>query len=260
MWRYDEERLGIYCRHHPGLGIEVRRIGPYRALKFEGVRYFNRAIGPAAALERHAEALVEFYRGGRLPFRLSLTGPALEIREGLSSLFTAAEAEEYFVREVEPGCLTREDEWSIERLSPRDTLAFFTMYLENFAGPDCRFQEALANMSRLPEMAGLHCFWARVDGRRAGLGMMHVQGTTAVFCAGAIAPSYRGRGGHQALLRQRLHQAGLCGCRRVVAVARSGSDSARNLIKAGFRRIWRDEAWLWSGSEHGGSQEMRRPV
>lgn len=248
MWRYDEERLEIYRRHNPALSIEVRRIGPYRALKFEDVGYFNRAIGPAAALERHGEALVEFYRGGSLPFRLSLTGPASADRAGMASSFKVAGTEEYFAREVSPDGFTAEDGWSIEKLSPRDSLPFFALYLENFAGPDCRVREALANMVRLPEMTGLHCFWARKDGRRAGLGMMHVQGRTAVFCAGAIAGDYRGQGGHLALLRHRLHQAGLCGCRRVVAVAKPGSGSARNLIKTGFRPIWKDEALLWHGS------------
>ncbi len=260
MWRYDAERLEIYRRHHPGLAIEVRRIGPYRALKFEDVGYFNRAIGPAAALARHAEALVEFYRGGTLPFRLSLTGPASGGRDGLASSFMPAGAEEYFVREVGHEGQPGEDGWSMEKLSPRDALPFFSMYLENFAGPDCRVREALANMVHLPEMAGLHCFWALKDGRRAGLGMMHVQGTTAVFCAGAIAAVHRGRGGHLALLRHRLHQAGLCGCRRVVAVAKPGGDSASNLLKAGFRVMWRDDALLWVRSDPGGSPEIRRPV
>jgi hypothetical protein len=170
-----------------------------------------------------------------------------------------AGAEDYFVREVGHEGQPGEDGWSMEKLSPRDALPFFSMYLENFAGPDCRVREALANMIHLPEMAGLHCFWALKDGRRAGLGMMHVQGTTAVFCAGAIAAGHRGRGGHLALLRQRLHQAGLCGCRRVVAVAKPGSDSASNLLKAGFRIMWRDEALLWSGSDPGGSPEISRP-
>jgi hypothetical protein len=257
MWRYDVERLEIYRRHHPRLAIDVRRIGPFLALKFEGVGYFNRAVGPAAALNRYAGALVEFYAGGGLPFRLSLTGPAWQDREGRASAFTEAGVEEYFVREVAADGQVREDGWSMAQLSPSDVFPFFSMYLKSFAGPDCRVREAMANMIHLPEMAGLHCFWAVKDGRRVGLGMMHVQGTTALFCAGAIAEGYRGRGGHLALLRHRLHLAGLCGCRRVVAVAKPGSNSASNLLKAGFRVMWRDEAMLWRVADRGGSPAMR---
>jgi hypothetical protein len=257
MWRYDVERLEIYHRHDPRLPIEVRRIGPSLALKFEGVGYFNRAIGPAAALDRYAEELVEFYAGGGLPFRLSLTGPASQDREVPASAFTVSGAEEYFVREVTSDDRVREDGWSMEKLSPQDAHPFFSMYLKNFAGPDCRVREAMANMIHLPEMAGLHCFWALMDGQRVGLGMMHVQGTTALFCAAAIAEGYRGRGGHLALLRHRLHLAGLCGCRRVVAVAKPGSDSARNLLKTGFRVMWKDEALLWRGADRGESPAMR---
>ncbi|MDG2124350.1 MAG: hypothetical protein P8J87_11655 [Verrucomicrobiales bacterium] len=252
MWRYDVGRLRVYSGRREELPIKVLESESLLALRFDDVGYFNRAIGSLEAIESRQRELIEFYGGGVLPFRFSLR-PGEDGRDLLGDGFVKGEVEEYLVRKT---CmLEREmsEDWGFEPLDGGEAEAFFSMYLRLFSGGNCQREEGLRNMVHLAELEGLRCCWSLYKGERVGLGMWQRQGNLACFCAGAILPAFRGQGGHDELLRHRLDEARNGGCKFAVAVAKEGSDSAKNLRRAGFQLVWRDEALYWPGAPEGGS-------
>ena len=248
MWNFDVRRLEIYRWHNPSLGIDIQRIGPFLALKFEEVGYFNRAIGPAAEVSAYADQLLEFYGRGDISFRLSLTGDPDDRPLVMHPGFRVADVEDYYARPTARVDLSRYGEWSFEPVPEMEIRAFFQMYLQFFAGPNCYFEEALDNMQHLGDMSGLHCRWVHFHGRRVGFGMWHWQGSNACLCGGGILSPHRRNTGHQAVLLERIRASRGYGCSQAVTVAKAHSDTARNLEATGFRRIWSDEALQWVGS------------
>lgn len=87
-------------------------------------------------------------------------------------------------------------------------------------------------------------FFATVNGSLAGsaaLACMTVddEGTKiGNLYIDSTLPAFRGKGVHQALLQARLQAAKGAGCKYVIATARVGSGSARNIEKAGLQRVF----------------------
>ncbi|MEX0326603.1 MAG: hypothetical protein AB3N33_11010 [Puniceicoccaceae bacterium] len=248
MWNFDVRRLEIYRWHNPSLLIDIQRIGPFLALKFEGVGYFNRAIGPAEAFTAYEDQLLGYYGRGDISFRLSLTGDPEDRPSLLHPGFRVADIEEYYVRPTSRVDMSRLGAWSFEPVPVMEMREFFKMYLQYVAGPNCFFDEALNNMEHLADMSGLHCRWVHYHGRRVGFGMWHWQGSNACLCGGGVLSPHRRNIGHQAILLERLRASRGYGCSQAVAVAKAGSEAAQNLQEAGFQRIWSDEALQWVGS------------
>ncbi|MEX0331379.1 MAG: hypothetical protein AB3N64_08160 [Puniceicoccaceae bacterium] len=248
MWNFDVRRLEIYRWHNPSLGIDIQRIGPFLALKFKGVGYFNRAIGPAAEFATYEDQLLEYYGQGEISFRLSLTGDTEDRPSMLHPGFRVADIEEYYARPTAGVDLSRFGAWSFEQVPEMEMRQFFQMYLQYFAGPNCYFEEALDNMEHLANMSGLHCRWVNYHGRRVGFGMWHWQGSDACLCGGGVLSPHRRNAGHQAILLERLRASRGYGCSHAVAVAKAGSEVAQNLKDTGFHLVWSDEALQWVGS------------
>ena len=81
--------------------------------------------------------------------------------------------------------------------------------------------------------------------------MWYKIGEVACFCAGAIVPELRERGGHRGLLGYRLERAREAGCGQAVAVVKTGGESAQSLASSGFTLCWRDRAAFWPGEGSG---------
>jgi hypothetical protein len=248
MWNFDLRRLEIYRWHNPGLNIDIQSIGSFLALRFDGVGYFNRAIGPACDFEHYEDELLEFYDRGSISFRLSLTGDESDRPESFHPGFRVADIEEYYIRPTSRVDSSHLREWAFQPVVRSEAREFFEMYLQFFAGPNCYFETALDNMQHLLDMSGLHCSWVLHRGRTVGFGMWHWQGSHACLCGGGILSPHRRNMGHQAILLERLRASRQFGCSHGVGVAKAGSETARNLVDAGFRSFWRDNAVQWVGS------------
>ena len=248
MWNFDLRRLEIYRRHNPHLAIDIQRIGPFLAMKFPEVGYFNRAIGPAEHFHYHEDELLEFYDRGDISFRLSLTGDPSERPVHLHPGFRVAAIEEYYLRSTAGADPNKYRGWTFEKVAPNDFRRFFELYLQHFAGPTCIIEQAVENMQHLGDMSGLHCSWVHYHGRLVGFGMWHWQGSNACMCGGGILSPHRRNEGHQAILEERMRASRGFGCSQAVSVARSGSEAAKNLQDCGFRLFWQDEALQWVGS------------
>jgi hypothetical protein len=104
----------------------------------------------------------------------------------------------------------------------------------------------------LPERHHWRCYWATdEDGFVFGAGTMMVHFEIAQLVFAAVREQDLGRGGHMALLHQRILDAAAARCHTVFADTRepygdpdSPSLAARNLVRAGFkqhsvRQVWR---------------------
>jgi GNAT superfamily N-acetyltransferase len=78
------------------------------------------------------------------------------------------------------------------------------------------------------------CFLARIDGEPAGAGALAIHDGVAKLFSTSTIPAFRRRGVHSALLRARLQVAARV-CEIALVSAVPGSDSQRNLERAGFR-------------------------
>jgi GNAT superfamily N-acetyltransferase len=81
-------------------------------------------------------------------------------------------------------------------------------------------------------------FVAEANGKPVGGGMLLVHRRVGILCAAAVLPEARGRGIHQALLRERLAAARALKCESVMIVAQAGSASHRNAGRAGFTVVY----------------------
>jgi hypothetical protein len=85
-------------------------------------------------------------------------------------------------------------------------------------------------------------FSATIDGELVGTAVMAVIDVDGCKVASLFMDSClehaRGKGVHKALLSERMRVAKEIGCEMVIAAAREGSGSARNIERAGLRRIF----------------------
>jgi GNAT superfamily N-acetyltransferase len=88
------------------------------------------------------------------------------------------------------------------------------------------------------ELRDWWCYVAFSGGRPAGVGAMCVTGDAAHCAAATTLPEWRGRGCQTALLRRRLADAAAAGRDLVVVQAKPGSQSQRNLERAGLRTAY----------------------
>lgn len=82
--------------------------------------------------------------------------------------------------------------------------------------------------------AGTSCFLAWTEGKAVGGGAVAVIGKTAGLFSASTLPKWRGRGVQTALLQARLKYALDAGCDLATIKTAPGSDSQRNVQRAGF--------------------------
>lgn len=128
---------------------------------------------------------------------------------------------------------------SVEPLSFRHIPAWIeTMAFDGGLGPGRLEPGALvASMKRA------HKFAAFSEGELAGGGAMRLVDDVALFFCDSIAPQYRSRGLHRALINARLHAAKASGLRVACAFVQQSSTSQKNYISQGFRSLYSRETY-----------------
>lgn len=79
---------------------------------------------------------------------------------------------------------------------------------------------------------------AYVDGRPAGAGALYIADGIGQLANAATLTELRGRGAQTALIRRRIRDAAAAGCELVSSGASAGSQSLRNLERAGLRLVY----------------------
>lgn len=92
-----------------------------------------------------------------------------------------------------------------------------------------------AIISAYPYMRESKCYFALVGGEPAGAAMLSIHGGLAELFSASTRLPYRRQGVQAALLAGRLHDAARAGCDLATVHTEPGSDSQRNVERAGFK-------------------------
>jgi ribosomal protein S18 acetylase RimI-like enzyme len=109
--------------------------------------------------------------------------------------------------------------------------------------PDEDRAEAVIDISGWLERPGWRLYLVEVDGRPAAAGVLIPSHGAAFLANASTHPEYRRRGLQTALIRRRLEDGMAAGCDMACALAECGSNSQRNLERAGMRLCHTQVVW-----------------
>ncbi len=256
---YEMYRLNLYrARAGNPEQIELRRFGHAWASRFPAVRYFNQVQGVTLDdLERLSE-IDAFYANVASGYKIQVA-PDTERPGAFECLadagFVPRTTSVRMMRErPRPVACAWPDGLSITPARAGEEVEFFQTYLECFGAVRAGWSAAVDNMRLLFGRPEVQCFFARMSGRPAGVGMLYVSGGIANFCAGAVLPPWRGAGLHSALINERLRFAADAGYDLAIGWCEESGASHRNLERAGFTLAYRDPIWSSPAGRCAGSR------
>jgi len=248
---WEQLRLATYQRRDGNADrIACQDFGGTWACRFPAVGYFNQVLGLRVEDLPARPALESFLAGAPAPPRWSVAADT-----DRAACFEALAAAGYAPvgASVRVGrslsALPAPDPVAGAELVPctaGEAATFARLYLEVFDAQPPDRDRAIANLSLLPSLPGLHGWMVRLDGAWVGLGLVHVVGETAFLCAGGVRAAWRERGLQAWLIRERLHLAAAHGATEAVSWAETGGVSHRNLSRAGLREVCHQPAWARS--------------
>jgi hypothetical protein len=136
---------------------------------------------------------------------------------------------------------------TVEIVSPADLPALCEVLVDAFAAPDVGGVggDAVPPADEIRRwflitmsVDGFRGYIARVGGAIAGGGALRIDGDIAQFSGAGTLPAFRRRGVQTALLRARLADAAMAGCRVGVVVTQPGSKSQQNVQREGFGLLY----------------------
>lgn len=89
----------------------------------------------------------------------------------------------------------------------------------------------------------LDCYIANLDNNPAGIGILFSHGKMSLLADAAVLPRYRSSGCHTALIQRRIDRAVERGSELVTSFPAFGSNSHRNLERAGLRIAYTKTMW-----------------
>ncbi len=125
---------------------------------------------------------------------------------------------------------------TVRPIAPDEADRWVLTSIRGFAGDDAAMPED-SIVAAYPFMAHAICYLAWLDGdaRPAGAGTLAVHGGSAELFGTSTRPSCRYRGVQTALMHARMAAAVAAGCDLISVHTTPGSDSQRNVERAGFR-------------------------
>jgi hypothetical protein len=238
---YDRMRLAMYRKHGScGRRISIRSVEHTLLLRFADVGYFNTVYGDEGDVKNRLSEVERFFHGS--PYGCRLVTPSLSLGSPLAdacALRGWIPDHEYVWLSAETRMLSSSSPHHFEIRTPRadEHDLFVSIYLRAFGADKDRMPAAIRNMRHLFSNPHLHFLFAFENDQPVGVGMMYVIGRSALLCAGAMLPSSRGCGGHQALLAARIRLAQSLGCTDIHSWAFRGSSSHRNIEQSGLRTV-----------------------
>jgi GNAT superfamily N-acetyltransferase len=126
-------------------------------------------------------------------------------------------------------------ETRITQATPEEAELWICTTAQGFTGEDNPPQADLDLLTPNFHSQDATCFFAWVDGQPGGGGAMFIHDGAAVLGGASTRPAFRKRGVQMALLRARLAAARKLGCDLAVSMTEPGSESQRNMERAGFQ-------------------------
>ena len=229
-------------RLHPDVQIRVERVaGGYAIYAGEGSP-LNRAVGLGLCgpvTRADLESVERFYADcgalprvdlcpmadPSLPHLLKLGGYRLE--QFYSVLVRA------LTEDAVPVPLPAEVR--ISRAGPQEAELWITTVAQGFGDAEVPAHETLDLLAPNFHSANGTCFFAWLDGQPAGGGAIYIHEGVAEVGSTSTRPAFRRRGVQTALLQAQVVAAREQGCDLALTMTSPGSDSQRNMERAGFR-------------------------
>jgi ribosomal protein S18 acetylase RimI-like enzyme len=130
------------------------------------------------------------------------------------------------------------DGGAIEPVATAEALEdYLDAYVAGWGIPEQHHTQFKSNVRPWLEQPGWSLYLARVNGRPAAAATLYVHDGVGYLADSATDPSFRRRGLQVALLRRRIHDAGLAGADLVFSGAEPLSSSHRNMERVGLRLL-----------------------
>jgi GNAT superfamily N-acetyltransferase len=216
----------------------------------------NRAVGVGLRCpvrEADLSRIEQFYHSRHAPSRIDvcpLADPSLlglpGLRryglEGFYSVLFCSLPQDVVSIPLSPGI-------RISQAEPAQAELWIRTVAQGFGEQDVPGQETLDLLAPNFYSRGAICFFAWVDGQPAGGGAIYTYDGVAEFGSASTRPQYRRRGVQTALLQAGLRSACAQGCDVAMVLTSPGSDSQRNVERAGLRLAY-TKAVLVEGDPH----------
>jgi GNAT superfamily N-acetyltransferase len=189
---------------------------------------------PAPEIDR----LGSFFHGRGAPAAIELSAPADPSlgRALVSRGYQVVERSEVLVcRSAEaPEAVPSLAGVAVRRAAPGELGELAEVVAAGCAGGAAEAEALAPGIEGMFRMSTATVFASAADGKLVGGGVLLIHRRVGILCAAAVLPEARGRGIHQALLRERVAMARMLKCDTTMLVAGAGSASYRNAERAGF--------------------------
>jgi hypothetical protein len=133
---------------------------------------------------------------------------------------------------------------TIQRISTSQLDFFIDLYQDGFEYPRLIEKEKRIVRSWIEgAQQELDCYVARLGNNPAGIGILFTRGKLSLLADAAVLPRFRTSGCHTALIQHRINRAAERGCELLTGFPAFGSNSHRNLERAGLRIAYTKTMW-----------------
>jgi ribosomal protein S18 acetylase RimI-like enzyme len=244
---YTVSRMKVLERI-PGnpIGIAYRWFDESAIALMAGLPAFCRVVGLRPGHERHIEPLVRWYAEHDIKPTFELVPGQYDQslgRELTRIGFYQSSFHASLIGRPNADGNTDHGE-AIERVATAQALEdYLDAYVAGWSIPEKHHAQFKSNVRPWTEQAGWSLYVARVNGRPAAAATLYVHEGVGYLADSATDPSFRRRGLQIALLRRRIHDAGLAGADLVFSGAAPLSSSHRNMERAGLRLQFTRAKW-----------------
>jgi GNAT superfamily N-acetyltransferase len=235
------------------VGVDTLKVGDATALSawnFPSTS-FNAVVGLRAWQAHHIQSLAEWYRerGQVARFEIASGDHDAALGQELTRLgFFQSGFHAALISECEPHLPTPVEPLVEPVATIADMEDFLAAYVAGWGIPDAIGEQFKANVRPWLGQPDSSLYLIRVGGRPAAAAILFVRDGVGYFANCAVAPGFRGRGLHYALLVRRLQDASDAGVDFVCSGADFLSTSHRNMERAGMRLLFLRAVWTQVGS------------
>jgi GNAT superfamily N-acetyltransferase len=134
---------------------------------------------------------------------------------------------------------------TVQAVSPSQLDLFIDLYQDCFEYPRLVENEKKIVRGWIENAhIALDCYIASLGNNPAGIGILFSHGKLSLLADAAVLPRYRSSGCHTALIQRRIDRAVERGCELLTSFPAFGSNSHRNLERAGLRIAYTKTMWF----------------
>jgi ribosomal protein S18 acetylase RimI-like enzyme len=204
--------------------------------------FVNRVYGLWPEDADRVEEIAARYRGAAVRGWLELA-PCERFEALARAVAVAGGAQIGFHTVVYGPASARVSDGDVELDGSPDPELFADVLLRGHGVPEGARDRDRGSVARWAELDGWRLYLARVDGEPAGAGLLSLEDDVGYLANASTLSDYRRRGVQTALIARRIADAAAAGCDTVCSGAAFGSQSQRNLERAGLRVAYTKAVW-----------------